>query len=190
MGKKAKPRRRGGATKNPAAPGRRLGVFGVLGSLMVLFALALAPASVVIALAALAPSVVYAVVERRNKEAVHCVTAFNLTGMMPVLGLLWSEDNSLDGAIALLSNPISWLVMYGAVVVALGILSVLPKGAALVLQTRAAREIAALRRAQERLARAWGEGIKSVPEATAKPETKPRRAAPAPRATSADVLAR
>ena len=190
MGKKAKPRRRGGATKNPAAPGRRLGVFGVLGSLMVLFALVLAPASVVIALAALAPSVVYAVVERRNKEAVHCVTAFNLTGMMPVLGLLWSEDNSLDGAIALLSNPISWLVMYGAVVVALGILSVLPKGAALVLQARAAREIAALRRAQERLAREWGEGIKSVPEATAKPETRPRRAAPAPRATSADVLAR
>lgn len=86
---------------------------------MVLFALVLAPASFVVALAALAPSVVYAVVERRNKEAVHCVTAFNLTGMMPVLGLLWGGDNSLSSAIALLSNPLSWLVMYGAVVVAL-----------------------------------------------------------------------
>ena len=188
--RKAKPTPRGGASARPAASGRKFGAFGIVGSLVVLFALVLAPASFIVALVALAPSLVYAVIERRNKEAVHCVTAFNLTGMMPVLGILWGGENSLVGAIALLSNPLSWLVMYGSVVVALAFLSILPKGAAFVLETRAAREAAAFRRAQERLEREWGEGIKSAPNAAAKPKPSPRRRAPAPRATSADVLAR
>ena len=109
-----------------------------------------------------------------------------------MLCMLWGGENSLDAAIELLSSPLSWLVMYGAVVVALSFLWVLPRGVTFVLQARASREVAALRRAQGRLVREWGEGVKPAKDRAAKTKAKPkpRRKAGAPRATSADVLAR
>jgi hypothetical protein len=171
-------------------PGRKLGLFGILGALLGVLALVAVPSSIIVALIALAPSLIYALVERHDRMAVRCVTAFSLTGMMPVLDPLWTGDNSIAGAVALLSNPLSWLVMYGAVVVALSFLWVLPKGAAVVLQTRATREVAALRRAQERLVREWGEGVKISPGGSAKAKAKPNRKARPARATSADVMAR
>ena len=153
MGANRKPNPRPATADAAAGPGHRFGVTGIVGSMMVVLALVVVPSSVVVALFALAPSLIYALVERHDKMAVRCVATFGLTGMMPVLGSLWSGDNSLDGAIALLSSPLSWLVMYGAAVVALSFLWVLPKGAAFVLEARAARELAALRRTQERLVR-------------------------------------
>ncbi len=182
MAKIAKPNGPADKTKPPAKPQGKLGFLGIIGSVMVVLAMLLVPPSLIVILVGLAPSMIYALVERRDKEAVHCVTAFNLTGILPVLGSLWAGDHSLDGVLALLANPLSWLVMYGAVVLGLGFLWVLPKGAAFVLQARTMREMAALRRAQERLVREWGDGIK--PEAGAEPKAKPRRKRQAPRAAS------
>lgn len=173
MAKEARPNGPADEIKPPAKPRGRLGFSGIVGSIMVVLAMALVPPSFIVVLVGLAPSMIYAVVERRDKEAVHCVTAFNLTGILPVLGSLWGGDHSLDGAFALLASPLSWLVMYGAVVMGLGFLAVLPKAAAFVLQARVMRETAALRRAQERLVREWGDGIK--PDAGTEPKAKPRR---------------
>ena len=188
MAKKAKSGAPADKTGPPAKPRGKLGFFGFVGSVTVVLAMVLVPPSLIVVLVGLAPSMIYALLERRDKEAVHCVTAFNLTGILPVLGSLWGGDHSLDGAFALLANPLSWLVMYGAVVVGLGFLWVLAKGAALVLQARAIREMAALRRAQERLVREWGDGIK--PDAGTEAKAKPRRKSQAPRAANVGAPAR
>ena len=188
MAKKEKTHGPAEKTRPPAGPRGKLEFFGVVGPVIVVLAMVLVPPSFIVVLVGLAPSMIYALVERRDKEAVHCVTAFSLTGILPVLGSLWGGDHSLDGAFVLLASPLSWLVMYGAVVVGLGFLWVLPKGAAFVLQARAARQVAALRRAQERLVREWGDGIK--PGAEAEPKAKPRRKRRTPRAASVGAPAR
>ena len=172
----------------PAKPRGRFGLFTVVGSLMVVLAMVLVPPSLIVVIVGLVPSMIYGLVERRDRESVHCVTAFSLTCILPVLGSLWSTGHTLDGAFVLLANPLSWLVMYGAVVVGLGFLWVLPKGAALVLQARAMREMAGLRRTQERLAREWGDGVK--PDAAAEPKAKPQKTQQAHRAASVGATAR
>jgi uncharacterized membrane protein YhaH (DUF805 family) len=113
--------------------------------------------TVLILVAGLLPTVVAAIVDRREeKYAAYCVGGFNLSGVLPYLFSLWAHGDSMLALGTIASSPFSWLVMYGAA--ALGWLANYwgPQITMRVRRIRDRNEVARLRRRQEQILDEWG----------------------------------
>src|SRR5258706_15402432 len=98
----------------PAArPKRKLvsTVLWIMAPLVVIFA----PATVLLLVLGLLPTIVAWFVDRREeKYAAYCVGGFNLSGVMPYLFVLWASGNRMHDFYLIAKNPFAWLVMLGA----------------------------------------------------------------------------
>jgi len=148
------------------------------GILWLFFAVAV-PASVValptvlVLSAGMVPSMVALVVDRDpNRTAGITVGSLNLCGVMPFLLELWSQPHhKLPQALQLLSDPLTWMVMFGAAAFGWGVYSVVPLWAAQLEIARAEHRIASLRERQKALVKDWGSDVAALDEngAPAKP---------------------
>lgn len=96
---------------------------------------------------------------RREKYATLCVGAMNFTGVLPFLIKLWTEDHSYEHAFAVIGDPITWLIMYGAAALGWAIYFVAPGIVGMFIGMRTEQRIQKLRRRQRDLVEEWGPGV-------------------------------
>jgi hypothetical protein len=106
------------------------------------------------------PTIVAAIVDRQRKRYLaRAVAAMNLAGLVQPVLMLLHIGMSIAGVLHVLSDPTSWLVMYGSSAVGWIITLGMPSIARVVVDMRAdqvERRLAA--RARE-LVREWGEEV-------------------------------
>ena len=114
--------------------------------------------SVMVILFALLPTFVAFIVDNTpEKNAVFCVGSLNVCGVLPYLVDLWTGDNSMDGAILILTDVFSLVVMYGAAALGWMIFQSLPPIIATFITVLAQSRIASLRSDQRKLIEEWGD---------------------------------
>ena len=113
--------------------------------------------TVMVIVFALLPTFVAFIVDRTpEKNAVFCVGSLNLCGVLPYLIDLWTGDNSMDGAILILTDVFSLVVMYGAAAFGWMIFQSLPPIVATFITVLAQSRLSSLRSAQRKLIEEWG----------------------------------
>ena len=125
----------------------------------------------------LVPTMVAFVVDRDlNKSATISVGAMNICGIMPFLIQLWKQGHSSDMSFTLLSQPGTWLVMYGAAAIGWAIYFMVPPMVAGFGASRDRARIRELAATRAMLVDDWGPEVaglrkaKEEPAATEMPE--------------------
>lgn len=85
------------------------------------------------------------------------VGTFNLAGATPFFVRLWSTSDDIDTSIAILSNPYSWLIMYGAAALSLTLIWVAPSFTTTIMEYRASVKRTRTERRQQEIIENWGE---------------------------------
>ncbi len=171
----AKAKRKGGATKAQTAAKAafkgtkaKTGVGGmkktrrnVVAILVGILAVQIvSPATVILLVAGMLPSVVAFLVDTEpGKRSAHCMTVLNLAGVLPVLAMLWEKGATRGAAADILMDPFMWFVMYGAAGIAVLLLTLLPVLMEQVANAAAEREADKLERQMEELAEEWGSNL-------------------------------
>jgi hypothetical protein len=99
-----------------------------------------------------------------RKFAAWSVGLLNGSGLLPYLGKLWAGGNTLDGAVAVLSDLLAWLVIYSAAGVGWLIYMGMPALGALVMEVRARQGIRRLKSEKEALIAEWGDQVAGEPD--------------------------
>ncbi len=106
------------------------------------------------------PTIVSAIIDRTPKRnATFCVGGINLCGVFPYMMELWLGDNSMEGAMWILTDVFSLLVMYGAAAFGWMIFQSLPPVVATFVTVLAQSRVASLRSTQRQLIDEWGEDV-------------------------------
>jgi len=114
----------------------------------------------IILLTGLIPTMVSVLADRyRSRYLTRTVGAMNLAGIAPLVFQLWTHHFTLDEAIALLTNPMSWLIMYGAAALGWALFQAMPPVARVVVDLRADRLQADLKARAKQLVAEWGEDV-------------------------------
>lgn len=131
---------------------------------LVIAGLFVLPTMLVLVVGMLPTVVAYATDRRREKYAALCVGAMNFCGALPFVIDLWTKDYSFDGALAMISDPLVWLAMYGAAAVGWGLISITPSMVSVYVQARTEARIARLRQRQKDLIEEWGPSVAGSPD--------------------------
>lgn len=114
------------------------------------------PTTVLIALGMIPTLVAYVVDDDLNRTAPVTVGALNFCGVLPYVIELWHGPHTLTGAMAILADPVAWMVMYGAAGLGWAFHHVIPIGVANVEVNRAEAKINRLQEKRRRLIADWG----------------------------------
>jgi hypothetical protein len=126
--------------------------------------------TVMVIVFALLPTFVAFIVDRTpEKSAVICVGSLNLCGVFPYLIDLWTGDNSMDGAILILTDVFSLVVIYGASAFGWMIFQSLPPIVATFITILAQRRVSSLRSAQSKFIEEWGSDVATSQEIFERP---------------------
>lgn len=143
-----------------------IGLWWVIG-LLVLAALSTVALPVVLLLTiGMLPSWVAFIVDTRpGRAAGKCVMPLNIAGIAPYLASLLAVagQGETDTAFLLLTDPASWLVMYGTAGIGWLIYFGMPYLAGVVIEIRAEHRKARLAELRKKLIKVWGEEIAQVP---------------------------
>ena len=103
------------------------------------------------------PSLVALIVDRDpEKYAAIAVAPINFCGVLPFIITLWQRGHEMRDSVNLLSDPLNWLIMFGAAAVGWAIFFAVPPGVAALLAHRNEAEIKRLTERQEKLVEEWG----------------------------------
>jgi hypothetical protein len=140
-----------GATGRPRR--RRINIWvWLLLPLVLIFAL---PA-VILCMIGLLPTVVAAVIDRREeKYAAYCVGGFNLAGTLPWFLEIFPKGG-MEGLMSVLINPFAWLVMYGLASVGWAVFYYIPQVTIRIQMLRDRQLLSGLRRRQQAIVDEWG----------------------------------
>jgi hypothetical protein len=106
------------------------------------------------------PTIVSAIIDRTPKRnATFCVGGINLCGVFPYMMELWVGDNTMDGAMRILTDVFSLIVMYGAAAFGWMIFQSLPPVVSTFVTVIAQSRVASLRSSQRQLIEEWGEDV-------------------------------
>jgi TctA family transporter len=106
---------------------------------------------------ALLPTIATATLEQNPRKSVTiAVGATNVAGAVPGLLHLWARANTMDGAIALLNDPLSWGWAYIGAMIGGLIAGVLPHIVAGMMTNKVQRQLQELETRQKQLAAQWG----------------------------------
>ena len=109
-----------------------------------------------ILLCGMAPTIVAYVIDMRpQKYAAMCVGCFNLCGITPFLQETYREHHSLAQVIQKMSDPYTWVVMFGAASVGWMMLFAMPSVARVFILMRCDRAEADFKRRQKRVNDQW-----------------------------------
>ncbi|WP_169570037.1 hypothetical protein [Sneathiella limimaris] len=93
------------------------------------------------------------------RGTIAAMAAFNLAGVIPVLGFLYQKGHTLDQAFRLLADVYNWLLMYGGA----GLAAVLLWGVPILVQSayeiQAKQHVKRLDKRRSRLIEEWGAQI-------------------------------
>jgi|GEM_PF-447898 len=120
--------------------------------------------TVVVMLFGLLPTFVTLIIDRSpQKHAAFCIGGINFSGVFPYMMALWLGDNTLDAAIMTITDVFALVVMYGAAALGWMLYQSLPPVVAAILTVIAQHKVSALRTAQRKLIKDWGEDV-AVPQ--------------------------
>jgi hypothetical protein len=120
-------------------------------------ALIFALANVVLLLCGMVPTVVAAIIDRREaKYAAYTVGGFNLAGVLPWMLVASRKGGGIDGLIAVISSPWAWLVWYLAAGLGWAVFYMIPHIASRIQTMRDRQTMASLRRRQQAIISEWG----------------------------------
>ena len=166
--------KRRGAKQAPAPGVRGFGLLflAIIASTM-MFAL---PAFLILVAAAIPPLVAYYVDRENEKYAAVAVGALSIAGGLPYILDLWLGKFTIRESILILSDPYTWLVMYGAAAGGWLLFFIMPIVALTYLKFTSEHQMNALRKECQVLAKEWGSAIEPRPIAdpNAPAEAKPK----------------
>jgi hypothetical protein len=158
--------------EKPAADGNakkksgKLGVFTII--IIVGFAMPFMLPTVVLLLAGLIPTYVALSTDSDpQKSGAVSVGAMNFAGIVPFIIDLWSKGQTMGNTLHILSDPNSWLIIFGAAAVGQLIVYAVPQAIATLTLAQAEMRAKNLRKNLEMLKEAWGPEV-----ATTKPIDK------------------
>ncbi|HCI46107.1 MAG TPA: hypothetical protein DFI00_02315 [Rhodospirillaceae bacterium] len=129
---------------------------------MVAAAVAFYPTTILL-LAGMAPTIVaYWSDDGKNGLAPITVGALNLCGVMVPLMDLWISENSFDYALALVADPLNWLIMYSAAAAGWGVWYGVPALYASLSVSTAERRLKQLRQSRAELIQEWGAELNRI----------------------------
>jgi hypothetical protein len=113
----------------------------------------------------LLPTIVSAIIDRSpKKHAAFSVGGINLCGVFPYLMEMWTGSNTIDGAMLILTDVFSLVVMYGAAAFGWMIYQSLPPIVATFLTVIAQSRVSSLRTIQRQLIEDWGDDVATPQE--------------------------
>lgn len=104
--------------------------------------------------------VAYIVDQHKGKFTSKTVLAFNLSGLLPQLTAALTSGSPDTTALALLTNPYTWLMPYGFAAFGWAVVYIIPQIALLVLSIRAEFTIGKMEYFQKKLVKEWGEEVR------------------------------
>lgn len=152
------PAHRTANTRKPAPPARRGGSAGIWLFLAIIIpaGIFVLPTALLFGLGLIPTFVAYIVDSDPEKTAPMTVGSINFCGVLPFALELWQDGHSLNGALQIMGNPLSWLVMYGAAGAGWLFYSVIPAAIASVEVMRAEAKVESLQDKKRNLAKEWG----------------------------------
>lgn len=111
------------------------------------------------------PAIVAAIIDRTpKKNGAFCVGGINFCGVFPYIMELWTGDNTIDGAMMMLTDVFSLVVMYGAAAFGWMLYQSVPPVIATFVTVLAQSRVASLRSTQRKLIEEWGEDVATPQE--------------------------
>lgn len=115
-------------------------------------------------LAGMLPSIVAYVTDRsEEKHLFHTIFACNLAGVLPYVTKLVQQGNSMSAVNLMMSDALTWFVMYSAAAIGWMLVWLSPYLAEIYLKARRAQEIERIETFQKKLIAEWGPEIKRKP---------------------------
>ena len=122
------------------------------------------PTSIVIVVG-MVPTIVTLIVDvTPGRYLTRCVIGLNVAGMTPFLHSLWTGANDVTTAVGIVTNPVAWLIIYGASAIGWMLFLGLPGAVAVFETLNAKRRIYILQEKQRSLLEEWGDSIRSPAE--------------------------
>jgi len=124
------------------------------------------PQVFILLLLGLSPTIVAFMIDRSpRKYSAFCVGGMNIAGVFPSFLNLWSGNNSIRGAMEILTNPFDVTIMFAGAAFGWLLYVAIPPVIKSLLTVVAQHRIAVLRGEQKELIKDWGEGIAVGPRA-------------------------
>lgn len=106
------------------------------------------------------PTIVSAIIDRTpKKNATFCIGGISICGVFPFMMDLWLGDNSMEGAMRILTDVFSLVVMYGAAAFGWMIFQSMPPVVSTFVTVIAQSRVSSLRSVQRQLIEEWGEDV-------------------------------
>lgn len=122
-------------------------------------ALVVLPTSVLFGLGMIPTIVAYAVDRSSEKSAPITVGGLNFCGCLPYVIDLWKHSGTLTAALKVFSDPLAWLVMYGAAAVGWAFYYGIPPAVANAELLRSERRVDVLKQRKVALVQEWGPNV-------------------------------
>jgi hypothetical protein len=115
------------------------------------------PPTIIVLACGMIPSIIATFVNPpRIKGSVAAMTAFNLAGVIPVIGFLWERGHTIDQAMRLLLDVYMWLMMYGGAGVAAFMLWGVPMVVQAFYEVQARHMIGKMQKRRDKMIQEWG----------------------------------
>ncbi len=122
-------------------------------------ALVVLPTSILFGLGMIPTIVAYAIDRDPEKPAPITVGGLNFCGCLPYAIELWKHGSGINAALKVFSDPLAWLVMYGAAAVGWAFYYGIPPAVANAEVMRSERRIDALKQRKVALVQEWGPDV-------------------------------
>lgn len=124
-----------------------------------LIAIMAAPTAVLLAVGLLPTFVSWIWDRDPEKYAALTVGCLNLCGALIYVFELWQGSNSMNKAVAIMSDPMSWMVMYGAATAGWGVYFIVPSVTASILVLKAEHELKEIDNERQALQQEFGSDV-------------------------------
>ncbi|TVR99650.1 MAG: hypothetical protein EA406_02910 [Rhodospirillales bacterium] len=136
----------------------------LLAALVLVLVTAFTPATLVVLLVGMLPTVVAAIADRSpGRHAAVTVGSINFIGVFPFLVGLWLSGNAVHDASALVTSVINLVLMYGAAALGWMIYLAMPLVVVAIWRLHGRSEVAGLRVRQKAMIDEWGEELERHP---------------------------
>lgn len=98
----------------------------------------------------------------RNRSSLATIGYLNMAGVLPFLIELWQKGQTMEVAVAIIRDPFSWVVMFGAAGIGQLMLYTIPPIVSSMIIMRQESRLRILREGVEQLEAIWGSDVKTA----------------------------